>query len=63
MLSQAQYEPNFEAVKPSLRLSVPKFDKMKERDLKFLELPTHGGPESYSPELVQKGFKHILKKK
>jgi hypothetical protein len=63
VLSQAQYEPNFEAVKPSLRLSVPKFDKMKERDLKFLELPTHGGPESYSPELVQKGFKHILKKK
>jgi len=63
VLSQAQYEPNFEAVKPSLRLSVPRFEKMKERDSKFLELATHGGPECYSPELVEQGFKHTLKKK
>ncbi|TNV84477.1 hypothetical protein FGO68_gene11998 [Halteria grandinella] len=52
--SQVQYDPGFKVTKPNLSLSIPKFEKMKERQLDFLGKPPQEAL-SIEPEKVAKG--------
>lgn len=52
--SQVQYDPAFKVTKPNLSLSIPKFEKMKERQLEFLGRPPTE-VLSIEPEKVAKG--------
>jgi hypothetical protein len=50
-----QIHPNFQAVKPKITLSIPKFEKMKRRDLTFLKNGSEA-PDWYDATSIERGI-------